>query len=127
MSNLIYEKLTYSLNGLAYQIDNDLGFGYREKIYADAFETLLKEKDIKYRREVYAPIIFQGKVIAKRFFDFLIEDKIIIEIKRGDLKYKQTFVQLLEYLTQNNLKLGLIIRFTRDGVKIKRVPNFKIK
>lgn len=44
MSNLIFEDLTYKLNGFAYKIDNDLGFGYQEKIYSDAFESLLKKK-----------------------------------------------------------------------------------
>lgn len=126
MSNLIYEDLTYKLNGFAYKIDNDLGFGYKEITYSDAFEQLLMKNDISYKREIYAPISFDGKIISKRYYDFLVDDKIVLEIKRGDYNYKQTFTQLLEYLVSSGIKLGLIIRYTRNGVRIKRVPNFNL-
>jgi len=124
MSKLIYENLTYKINGYAFKIDNELGFGHQEKTYSDALEMLLKKEELHYKRELYAPITFEGQIISRRYFDFLIDDKIVIEVKRGDYNFKQTYSQLLEYLISNRYKLGIIIRFTRSGVRVKRVPNF---
>ncbi|MCX6808449.1 MAG: GxxExxY protein [Candidatus Berkelbacteria bacterium] len=121
---LLYKDLSYRLVGLAYEIDNKIGYGHREKIYADAFEELLKRETNLFKREVYYPIKNEGKTLAKRFFDFLVDDKIVIEVKVGDREYKNSCYQLFEYLKTSQLKLGLIVRFTRDGVKIKRIPNY---
>jgi len=121
---LIYKELSYKICGLAFKVDNLLGYGLREKIYADGLEELLKQSMISYKREVYYPIKIGQKTLVRRLFDFLIDDKIIVEIKVGDREYKDCCYQLFEYLKISKLKLGLIIRFTRDGVKIKRIPNY---
>ena len=125
MSNLIYKELSYKLIGLAYQIDNEIGFGQDEKIYCDAFEKLLIKNNVNYKRELYAPIKVDNELVAKRYFDFLIDDKIILEIKVGDYSYKKTCSQLFKYLKQSNYQLGLIIRFTKNGISSKRIPNIR--
>lgn len=125
-TELIYKELSYKLNGLAFEVDNKLGFGLTEKTYCDALEEILKREKIEYSRELYAPIKIEGKIIAKRYFDFLINNQVVVEVKVGDYNYKQTYTQLLEYLVSSKIKLGLIIRFTKSGVKIKRVPNFNL-
>ena len=124
MADLIYKELSYLINGLAYKIDNEIGYGFDEKIYADALEELLKKNNREYQREVYYPIKIDDKVIAKRFIDFLIERNIVIELKQGEKEYRKACDQIFQYLRINKLKLGIIIRFTKDGVRIKRIPNF---
>ena len=124
MADLIYKKLSYILNGIAFQIDNTLGYGSREKVYGDAFETLLKSKKIHFQREVKHNITIEGKIVSKRCFDFLIDDKIIIEIKVGDYGYRESYHQVLEYLKPSGIKLGMIIRFAPNGVRIKRIINY---
>ena len=125
MTGLLFGELSYKITGLAYEIDNLIGFGHREKIYADAIEELFKRDKISYKREVYFPIKIGDKVIAKKFFDFIVEDKIVIEFKTGDYMYKESCSQIFSYLKASGLKLGLILRFTKNGVKIKRIPNLK--
>ena len=121
---LLYPELSYKIIGFVYKINDLIGFGQSEKIYCDALEELLKENNLEYSRELYFPIKLNGKLLAKRFFDFLVDDKIILEIKVGDLKYKETCSQLFQYLKLSGKKLGLIFRFTKNGVKIKRIPCF---
>lgn len=125
-TELIYKELSYRINGFAFEIDNKLGFGLSEKTYCNALEEILKQNNISYIRELYAPIKINNKVISKKYFDFFIDGTIIIEVKVGDYSYKQTYSQLLEYLVSSKIKLGIIIRFTKSGVKIKRVPNFNL-
>ncbi|HOX41406.1 MAG TPA: GxxExxY protein [bacterium] len=123
-TKLLYSDLTYQLIGLLYKINDDIGFGQTEKVYCDAFEKLLKENGTTFKREYYSPITMDDSVIAKRYFDFLVEDKIIIEFKINDYKYKEVCSQLFGYLKNSGLKLGIIVRFTKGGVKIKRIPCF---
>lgn len=123
MEKLIHKDLTYKIIGIAYEVDNVIGFGQSEKVYADAFAELLAQNKIEFQREFYAPIALNGKVIAKRYYDFLIEDKVILEIKSGTSQYRQVCTQLFRYLKSSGLKLGVVARFTKIGVQIKRIPN----
>lgn len=123
MEKLIHKDLTYKIIGIAYEIDNTIGFGQSEKVYADAFVELLTQNNIEFQREFYAPIVLNEKVIAKRYYDFLIEDKLILEIKSGSSQYRQVCTQLFRYLKSSGLKLGIVVRFTKIGVQIKRIPN----
>jgi len=125
MSKLFHKELSYQIVGIAYEIDNTVGFGQSEKVYGDCLEELLKINKLHYEREVYHPIKIGEKVVAKKYFDFLIESKLVVELKTGDFQYKQACSQLFSYLKAANLDLGLIIRFTKNGVKIKRIPNIR--
>jgi len=120
---LIYEELSYKLVGLAYEVYNSLGEGLKEESYKLAFASLLEKENIPFTKELYYPLKIRGDVIAKKFFDFLINDKIIMEFKVGDREYRDAYKQLLDYIKSSKYKLGLIIRFTSDGVKVKRIAN----
>ncbi|HOX41066.1 MAG TPA: GxxExxY protein [bacterium] len=123
MKELIFAELGYKINGIAFKVDNLLGYGHSEKVYSSAFEELLKKESLEYKRELYWPIMIDGKVIAKRYFDFLVDNKIIIEIKTGNYQFRNACQQLFQYLRASNYKLGLIVRFSKNGVQIKRVVN----
>ncbi|MFA4996109.1 MAG: GxxExxY protein [Patescibacteria group bacterium] len=123
VEQLIYKELSYKLVGLAYEVCNTLGEGLKEEVYKDAYALLLDKEKIPYAKEYYYSIKIRDEIIAKRFFDFLIDDKIIVEFKVGGKAYFSSYKQLLEYLKSSKYKLGLIIRFSLDGVKIKRIPN----
>jgi GxxExxY protein len=120
---LIYPKTSYRLIGLAFDIFNELGFGYKEKYYQKAYEKLLIENKINYKREVYTKIKFHGEDLARIYLDFLISKKIIIELKARDRFLKSNIKQVYSYLKANGIKLGIIINFTKVGVKYKRILN----
>ena len=124
MTELLYKDLSYKVTGLIFEIDNLIGYGQNEQTYGDAFEELLKTNRLKYEREIYFPIKIGEKVIKKEFFDFLIDDKIVIELKISDRNYKKACTQLFQYLKSSGKKLGLIFRFTSEGVRVKRIPNY---
>jgi len=122
-SDFIYKELSYKLIGFAYEVYSSIGKGLKEQIYKDAYAKVLETEEISFKREVFYPVKIRDKVSTRRYFDFLIEDKIVIEFKVGERGYFDCFNQLLEYLKISNFKLGIIIRFTLDGVRIKRIPN----
>lgn len=120
---LLYPKLSYQIIGFAYEVFNELGYGYREKYYQKAFEKLLINNKITYQKETPVKMYFQNEILSKQYLDFLIEDKIIIEIKVKDRFLKSNIQQIYSYLKTNDKKLGLLINFTHDGIKYKRILN----
>jgi len=69
------------------------------------------------------PLKFNDKIVGKYYLDFLIEDKIVLELKRGNIVAVNNIDQVKGYLTALNLKLAIIVSFTFNGVKINRILN----
>lgn len=123
MIELFYPELSYKIVGLIYKVYNNLGYGYQEKYYQRALATEFEANKIPYKKEIPYKISFKNKIIGKYNLDFLIEDKIAIEIKVANNFYPKHFKQILGYLTATGLKLGLLTIFKKDGVEIKRIVN----
>src|SRR3990167_473658 len=77
----IYAELSYKIGGVLFAVHNENGRYRNEQQYGDAIENYLKLYKIKYEREKVLPISFIGEFSGRNKVDFLIEDKIIIEIK----------------------------------------------
>lgn len=108
------------------KVYNALGYGYREKEYQAAYAAELHDLGIPFTRELYSFLRYNGKLIRKYFLDFLVElggAKIVIELKVANEVYRQHFTQVLQYLVNNHIKLGLIFVITPHKVIIKRVIN----
>lgn len=123
--DLIYPELCYKLVGILFEVYNDLGYGHAEKVYQKAVSVALKKAELKFSEQKYYALMFKGEKIGSGFFDFLVEDKIIIELKRGDRFVKAHMEQVYEYLISNNLKLGLLVYFTPRKLHYKRIINLK--
>ena len=121
--DLIYPELSYKLVGLAYNVHNELGHGHLEKIYQKAYAKELKEANIEFKEQAPYKVIYKEEVIGNNYLDFLIEDKIIIELKRSDFHSKKYIDQISNYIKVSNLKLAILINFTTNGVRIKRIVN----
>ena len=79
---MIYPELSKTILGIAMQLHREMGCGFREKVYQDAFEVLLKENKIPYEKEKHISLVFHGVELEHDFFyDFLIDDKIGVELK----------------------------------------------
>jgi GxxExxY protein len=123
MGEIIYKELSYEIIGAIYEVYNNLGFGYREKVFQRAFAQELDNKNLKYKKEFPIKIYYKNRLIGKYYLDFLIEDKIIIEIKIAKDFYTKDIKQVLSYLKAKNLRLGILIIITKDGVKYRRIVN----
>jgi GxxExxY protein len=111
---IIYPELSYTITGLLFSVHNELGQYCREKQYADEFEKRLKEIKIPYKREI--PILGTGNIL-----DFLIDDKIIIEMKATRIISKEAYRQIQNYLQQTKVRLGFIVNFRNKYIKPVRI------
>ncbi|MBI2075562.1 MAG: GxxExxY protein [Candidatus Harrisonbacteria bacterium] len=122
-NDILYPELSYAINGTLFKVFEDLGYGYQERIYQRAAAVAFTEAGIKFSEQVHTPLVYEGQTIGRYFLDFLIEDKIVLEMKQGNYFKKQNMDQIIGYLKANNLKLGLIANFTRNGVQVRRILN----
>lgn len=116
-------QLTEKIIGIAFKVFNDLRYGYKEKAYQKAFEALLKESKLSYKREKYGLLKYHRVILERYFLDFLVEEKVAVELKVKSDIYGKDVGQLLNYIKSENIPVGLLIVFTKDGVKIKRLAN----
>ena len=119
----LFEDLSEKLIGFAFKIFKEMGYGHPEKIYQKCFESELANSNIVYQREKYSKIKYDGQVVGRYFLDFLIDDKIAVELKVRREIYENDWIQLLNYLKAKNLKVGLLLVFTKSKVVIKRLVN----
>jgi GxxExxY protein len=123
MGDIIYKELSYKLMGLVFKVFKNLGYGYREKYYQRALAEEFKNEKIKYKKESPVKLIYNNRIIGRYFIDFVVEDKIIIELKVAKDFYTKDIKQILGYLKAKNLRLGILIIITKDGMKYKRLVN----
>lgn len=123
MAKLIYPILSYKIVGALYEVYNQLGYGHRERVYQKALEEELLQRKIPYKRELYFPIYFKNKLVSKYFLDFLIDEKIVLELKVSKDYYQSDISQILAYLKSKNYHLGILVIFTSSDLKYRRILN----
>ena len=121
MTQIIHKELSYKVTGIIFGVYNRLGYGYREKIYKDAIEIELKNEKILYQRELTVPLYYKGNKIGKYIFDFVIDDKMVLEIKVANNFWVKDVQQILSYLKGSGLRLGILILITKKGIRFKRI------
>ncbi len=116
---LIYPELSFILVGICFRVHNSLGRFAREKQYGDSIEKHLQEKKIPYKREFRFGD--SGNIL-----DFIIDNKIVLELKTKPSITKEHYYQLQRYLQSSGLKLGLLVNFRSRYIRPKRVIRTEI-
>ncbi|MCX6785784.1 MAG: GxxExxY protein [Candidatus Komeilibacteria bacterium] len=124
-SDLIYADFCYRIVGILFEVYNNLGYGYQEKYYQKAVAVSLENNKINFKEQVKVILKLKGAYVGKYFLDFLIDDKIILELKKGNYFSRKNIEQVYAYLKSTNLKLGILANFTSTGIKFKRIVNIK--
>lgn len=124
-NDLIYPDLCYQIIGILFEIFRELGSGYHEKYYQKIVAAELRRCGLRYRERVPTPLVYKGNKIGNYFLDFVIENKIVLELKKGERFAQKHIEQVYAYLKATNLKLGIIANFTKEGVRFKRIVNIK--
>ncbi len=122
-NEVLYKDLSYQIVGILFDVYNDLGYGYKEKYYEQGTEQYFINQSIKYVRQASYQIVASGKVIAMNYIDFVVDNKIVLELKKGNHFSKQNMDQIKQYLQITGLKLAILANFTPNGVKFIRVLN----
>lgn len=104
-----------------------MGNGFQEVIYQRALGYEMELQKIVYAREVEMPVFYKKRDIGSRRVDFLVDERICVELK-GQTKLEDVHLaQAINYLEAFNLEVGLLINFGNTKLESKIVQNKKYK
>jgi len=122
MSKIIYKEESYEIIGKCMEVHKNLGSGFLEIVYKDALEYEFKNAEIPYEREKEYIVNYKGKILPHKFYaDFVVFDKIILEVKGISGISDEHIAQTINYLKVSGNKLGLIVNFGELSLKYKRI------
>ncbi|MDQ3110348.1 MAG: GxxExxY protein [Bacteroidota bacterium] len=82
--DLLYPELSYKIMGCAFNVFNQLGSGHLEKIYQKALAIEFANAGLKFHEQLKSEVWFEGEMLGYGKLDFLVENKVVVEIKRGN-------------------------------------------
>ena len=121
MESKIDDELTYKIIGCAMKIHNTLGNGFQEVIYQRCLAIELDKAGIEFLREQEMPIYYENENVGTRRADFIVEDKVLVELKAMVKLEDVHLAQGLNYLTAYQIEKGLLINFGATSLEVKRL------
>ena len=117
-SNLLHKGLTEKIIRCFYDVYNDLGYGFLEKVYKNALYYVLIDEGLSCEVECPIKVYHRGRLVGNYRCDLLVDDKVIIEVKTCYELDEAHVLQLMNYLKATSIEVGLVLNF---GV----TPQFK--
>ncbi|MBI4834910.1 MAG: GxxExxY protein [Planctomycetes bacterium] len=118
---LIYEELTHKIIGAAMEVHRELGPGFIEKTYENALIIELKERGIPAQTQKKITVHYKNHLVGEHLIDILVDEKVILELKAVEEPGKAHEAQLISYLKAANIKIGLLINFSKESLDWKRI------
>ena len=108
---LLHEDITSKIIKAFYNVYNELGYGFLEKVYERAMLYELELLGLKADNQTPVKVVYKNKIIGDYFADIIVEDKVIIELKAIEYVLPEHEVQLVNYLKATNIEVGLLLNF----------------
>ena len=118
-----YVDLTEKIIGASLKIHTYLGNGFLEVVYQRCLAIELQKLGLHYEREQTMHIYYDGQHVGSHRIDFLVENKVIVELKATPFLEPAHSAQLLRYLKTMNREVGLLINFGERSLLTKRIVN----
>lgn len=121
MNELLFKDESYNIIGCCLEVHKELGPVFLEIVYKDALEIEFQLKNIPYSREKLFEVFYKGKTTNRVYnADFVVYDKIILEVKAFKRLSEDNLLQTLNYLKVAKLKLGILANFGESSFNSKR-------
>lgn len=119
------DEITYKINGCAMKVHNTLGNGFQEVIYQRCLAIELERTGLIFAREQEQTIFYDGIEVGTRRADFVVENKVIVELKALVNLEDVHLAQAKNYVVAYDFPVGLLINFGATSLQIKKVFNKK--
>ena len=124
---MLYSELTKLIIGCCIEVHKRLGNGFQEVIYQRALQIEMDLAGLNFERELEMPVYYRNTEIATRRVDFLVEGKVIVELKALLELEGAHLAQAINYLQVYKIEVGLLVNFGATSLEFKRVFNNKIE
>lgn len=127
MAEIVHKELSYRIMGILFKVYNQLGGGYQEIYYQKAIKRELLINKIPFLEQVRTDFNYNGCNVGRYYLDFIIGHKIVLELKITPIFTTKDIMQVLNYLKQTDLKLGILASLNRNQLIYKRILRGKDK
>lgn len=120
MTELLYGDLTRAIIGAAMEVHRTLGHGFLEAVYEAALAHELSLRGIPYERQKRLMVTYKGQVVGEYVADFVVDGKVIAELKATKGLTEVDEAQLINYLRATGLRVGLLLNFGTPSLEHRR-------
>ncbi len=106
-----YSELTEQIIGIFYEVYNELGAGFLEKVYEEAMMVIFRERGIAFQQQASIPVWFHGQQIGFYDADLVVNGVVLLELKACKALDSSHEAQLLHYLRSTEIEIGLLLNF----------------
>jgi GxxExxY protein len=120
-TDLLHSDLTKNIIGASMEVHRILGSGFLENVYEEALAVEFDLRKIPYERQMAFNVVYKGRKVRQFFCDFVVYDKVIVELKAIKEISNIEQAQVLNYLKVKGFELGLLLNFGSSSLEIKRL------
>ena len=124
-TSLKHSQITGTIIGACMRVHSELGNGFQEVIYQRCLDIEFRDIGLHYERELVMPLYYKRNQVGTRRVDFLVESKVLLELKAVSEIKANHCAQILNYLTAYKLRIGLLINFGEESLRFRRFINSK--
>ena len=122
MSEIMFKEESFQIVGILFEVHNNLGGGFSEIVYKDALEYEFKNLNIPFEREKEYVVKYKDTILNHKFYaDFVLFDKIILELKSCEKIDPKYIAQCINYLKVSSNKLAILANFNNKSLEYKRI------
>lgn len=121
MAEILYKELSYAVVGAAMEVHQQLGASFLEKVYQKALAHELTLRQIPFEQYKPLPVIYKGVLVGEYEADFMVNGKIILEIKAISALHPAHEAQAMHYLAATGYRLAILLNFGKESLQQKRV------
>lgn len=108
---LLHKDLTEKIIKVFYDVYNELGYGFLEKVYQNSMLFELKSRGLKVESQKQIKVLYKNKEVGEFYADIVVEDKVILELKAAEFIVEEFECQLINYLKGTDIEVGLLLNF----------------
>ena len=121
MKNFPHQELTKEIIGIYYDVYNELGYGFLERVYQNAMLIELKKKGYQVEINKKLIVYYKKEVVGEYIPDIIINDLVILELKTVEYLIEIHENQILNYLKATECEIGLVLNFGKDPQFIRKI------
>jgi GxxExxY protein len=111
---LLHKELTDEILNAFYEVYNELGYGFVEKVYQNSLFFELKDRGLRVVAQKRCNVSYKGREVGEFFTDLVIDDLVILELKANERIKEDHELQLQNYLKASNIEIGLVLNFGKN-------------
>ena len=121
MSSILHQELTKSIIKIFYEVYNELGYGFLERVYQNALYYELKANGFKVEAQKKIKVYYKEIVVGDYFADIIVNDLIILELKAQEYLVEANEFQLINYLKSTSCEVGLLLNFGKKPEFVRKI------